>query len=224
VRYKSGEEQGSGYLVAPGGAGKRPAVIVIHEWWGLNDFARGKARAFAERGRVTLAVDLYRGQVATDADTAHQLMRGLPEDRALRDLRAAFAYLAGRKDVDPGRIGVVGWCMGGGLALALAAAEPRLAAAVIYYGRLITDPAQIARIKAPLLLNFAEQDKGISPESARAFAAAAEKAKVRVDLKIYHGAGHAFASSADPKVFRAEAAADADRRTDAFLEKTLRAR
>jgi carboxymethylenebutenolidase len=224
VTYKSGEESVSGFLAAPDGAGKKPALVVIHEWWGLNDFARGKARHFAANGYVTLAIDLYRGKSATDADTAHQLMRGLPEDRATRDLKAAVAYLAQRPDVDKARIGSVGWCMGGGYSLALAAAEPSLAAAVVYYGRLITDAPQIAGIKAKLLGSFGGDDKGIPPEDVKAFEASAKKAGLSVDFKVYPGAGHAFASAKDPKVFREADARDADARTDAFLAKALAAR
>ena len=79
---------------------------MIHDWWGLNDFAKGKADAFAKQGYVALAIDLYRGKVATDPDMAHQLMRGLPDDRAVRDMKAAVAYLHTRPDVDGARIGV----------------------------------------------------------------------------------------------------------------------
>src|SRR5438105_9928625 len=144
VSYPSGAETVSGYLATPEGAAKKPAIVLIQEWWGLNDFMKGKADAFAAQGYAALAVDLYRGKVATDADTAHQLMRGMPEDRALRDLKAAVAYLRSRPDVDGRKIGTVGWCMGGGWALNLAVAEPSLAGAVLYYGHLMTDDATIA--------------------------------------------------------------------------------
>jgi len=221
VTYSSGAERVSGYLAQPEAGGKRPALVVIHEWWGQNDWVREKARAFAAKGYVALAVDLYRGPAASDPDTAHQLMRGLPEDRAARDLEAAFAYLASRPDVDARRIGAVGWCMGGGYSLALALEEPRLAAAVVYYGRLATDAAAIRKIRAKLLGNFGEEDKGIPPDSVRAFEAQARKEGVSADFKIYPGAGHGFASSSDPAVFRPDAARDADARTDAFLAKAL---
>jgi carboxymethylenebutenolidase len=141
----------------------------------------------------------------------------LPEDRAARDLTAAFNYLAARPDVDPTRIGVIGWCMGGGYSLQEALQEPRLRAAVVYYGRLATDPAAIAKIKAPVLGNFGAEDKGISPESVEAFSATAKKVGVQLDAKVYPGAGHGFASSSDPKTYRTEAAKDADARTQAFL-------
>jgi carboxymethylenebutenolidase len=224
VAYRSGDEEVQGHLALPEGKGPFPGLVVIHEWWGQNAWAREKADAFAAKGYAALAVDLYRGQVADDPDTAHQLSRALPSDRAVRDLRAAFAYLAGRKDVDPKRIGVVGWCMGGGLALDLAGAEPRVAAAVVYYGRLPTEPATIAKLGAPVLGSFGAEDKGIPPDAVKAFEEKARKAGVKVDVKVYPGAGHAFASSPTGKAYVAEAARDADARTDAFLARTLKAR
>src|SRR5262249_15937003 len=140
VSYKSGPETVSGYLAAPEGPGKKPGLVVIQEWWGLNDFVKGKADAFTKQGYVALAVDLYRGKVTSDPSVAHQLMRGMPEDRAIRDLQAAVAYLKSRPDVDGKHIASIGWCMGGGYSLALALAEPTLSGTVIYYGPLVTAP------------------------------------------------------------------------------------
>ncbi len=222
VSYPSGSDTVSGYLATPDGPGKKPAVVVIHEWWGLNDFAKGKADDFAKQGYVALAVDLYRGKVASDPDMAHQLMRGLPDDRAVRDMKAAVAYLRSRPDVEGSKVGSVGWCMGGGLSLDLAVAEPTLAGTVIYYGHLMTEPATIAALKVPLLGNFGGQDQGIPPASVKEFEALAKKDGKSVDFKIYPDAGHAFASSKDPKVFRAEDAKDANARTDAFFAKVLK--
>ena len=209
-------------FAVPEGGGKKPAIVVIHEWWGLNDFVKGKADGFAKQGYVALAPDLYRGKVAEDGDTAHQLMRGMPNDRALRDMKAAVAFLRSRPDVDGAKIGVVGWCMGGGLALDLAVAEPTLAGAVMYYGHLMTDPATIAALKVPLLGNFGGKDQGIPVKDVEAVAAEAKKAGKSVDFKIYPEAGHAFASSKDPKVFRPADAKDADARTDAFFARVLK--
>ena len=93
VSFPSGSETISGYISAPDGPGKKPAVLVIHEWWGLNEWTKGKADGFAKQGYVALAVDLYREKVTDDPDTAHQLMRGMPNDRAVRDMKAAVAYL-----------------------------------------------------------------------------------------------------------------------------------
>lgn len=222
VSYRSGSETVSGYLASPAGGAKSPAIVVIQEWWGLNDFVKEKADRFAKQGYVAIAVDLYRGKVATDPDTAHQLMRGLPEDRAMRDLKAAVAYLRSRPDVDPKRIGAVGWCMGGGYSLQLGLADPTLAGAVIYYGHLVTEDATIRSLAVPLLGNFGGQDKGIPVQSVREFERKAKAAGKSVDFKVYPEAGHAFASSRDPKVFRAEDATDADTRTDAFFERVLK--
>lgn len=222
ISYPSGTEIVSGYLALPEGVGRKPAVIVIQEWWGLNDFIRGKADDFARRGYVALAVDLYRGKTATDPDTAHQLMRGLPEDRAIRDLTAAFDYLHSRDDVDGTRLGSVGWCMGGGYSLALALAQPKLAGAVIYYGRLVTDDEKIRSLAVPLLGHFGDLDKGIPAESVREFERKAKAAGKSVDFKIYPNAGHGFASSKDPAVFRSDDAQDADARTDGFFGKVLK--
>ncbi len=221
VSYPSGSEKVSAYLATPAGSGKHPALVVIHEWWGLNDWVKGKADEFAKQGYVALAVDLYRGKVAEDPDTAHQLMRGLPDDRALRDMKGAVAFLRSRPDVDTSKVASIGWCMGGGLSLDLAVAEPTLSGAVIFYGHLMTDPATIAALKVPLLGNFGGQDQGISPASVREFAAEARKDGKSVDFKIYPDAGHGFASSKDPKVYRTEDAKDANARTNAFLKKVL---
>jgi carboxymethylenebutenolidase len=220
VSFPSGTETASGYLALPDDAGRKPAIVVIQDWIGLGDFVKGKAVDFARKGYVALAVDLYRGKVATDDDTAHQLMRGLPEDRAMRDLQAAFDYLRSRNDVDPARIGSVGWCMGGGYSLALALAQPKLAGTVMYYGRLVTDDATIKSLAVPLLGNFGGQDKGIPPESVKAFEAKAKAAGKSIDFKIYPDAGHGFASSKG--AIREADAKDADARTDAFFEKVLK--
>jgi carboxymethylenebutenolidase len=222
VAFSSGSEQVSGYLAAPAGSGKRPAIVVIQEWWGLNDFIKAKADGFAGNGYVALAPDLYRGKVTDNPDTAHQLMRGMPEDRAMRDLQAAVAYLRTRPDVDGKRIAAIGWCMGGGYSLKLALAEPDLAGAVVNYGSLVTDDAKIAALKPPLLGNFGGKDQGISPESVKEFERKAKAASKQVDFKIYPEAGHGFASSKDPSVYRPEDAKDADTRADAFLANVVK--
>ena len=215
--------EGSGYLAVPAGAAKKPAIVVIPEWYGVNDWVRQQTDRLAKQGYVALAVDLYRGKVAATNDEAHELSRALPEDRANADVKAAFAYLASRKDVDAKRIGVIGWCMGGGYALALATNEPRLAAAVINYGRLVTDPATITKIHAPILGNFGAKDRGISVESVNAFDAALKAAKKNADLKIYPDAGHAFMNPNNKDGYRAESAADAQERIDRFFAAKLRA-
>jgi len=223
VSFKSGDETVSGFLASPEGKGPFPAVIVIHEWWGLNDWVKDQARTLAKEGYVALAVDLYRGKATADQGEAHQLMMSLPQDRGVRDLKAAFAHLAAQKDVNKGRIGVVGWCMGGRYSALLAVEEPTLAAGVIYYGALPTEPASIAKVKAPLLGNFGGEDKGPAPAQVKAFEEAAKKAGKSVDFKVYEGAGHAFANPNNPwNGYREAAAKDAWSRTAAFLAKYLK--
>ena len=215
----------SGYLALPaaGGEAKKPALIVIQEWWGVDDWLREQNKRFAGQGYVALAPDLYRGRLARSPEEAHELMRGLPEDRALADLKAAFAYLAARPDVDPNRIGVIGWCMGGGYALALATAEPRLKATVINYGRLVTDPGTINKINAPILGNFGGADRGIPAEDVKKFGAELTKYGKLGDIKIYDGAGHAFMNPNNKEGYNAAAAQDAWTRIDSFFGRTLRA-
>ncbi len=221
VSYKSGSDMVNGYLALPEGGGKLPALIVIHEWWGLNDWVKEQAQKYAGQGYVALAVDLYRGKVAANPDDAHILMRGLADDRGLRDLEAAFAYLSSRPDVDAGKIGSVGWCMGGGWSIKLAEDQPKLAACVVNYGSLPSDPAIIAKIHAPVQGNFGAEDQGIPPTDVRAFEAAMKAAGKPTDIKIYDGAGHAFQNPNNKQGYRAEAAADAAQRISAFFQKYL---
>ena len=213
----------TGYLSLPNGTkAGRPAIILIQEWWGLTDWLKQCAERYAAQGYVVLAPDLYRGKVANDADEAHQLMRGLPDDRAMGDMKAAFDYLATRGDVDPKRIAIVGWCMGGGYALAFGVEEPRLAALVINYGRLITDPGKVAKIKAPVQGNFGSIDKGIPSEDVLAFEKSLTEAGIANDFKIFEGAGHGFMNPNNSKGYNEAAAKSAWTRMDGFLAKHLR--
>jgi len=221
--YKSGEETVSGFLALPEGKGPFPAVVVIQEWWGLNDWVKDQARALAKEGYVALAVDLYRGKVAAKQEDAHQLMMGAPPDRILRDLKAALAFLRARKDVNKSRVGSVGWCMGGRWSLVLAVEDPDLAAVVAYYGAPPTEAESIAKIKAPILGNYGAEDKGPSPDQVRAFEGALKAAGKTIDVRIYDGAGHAFANVNNPwGGYREAAAKDAWARTTAFLAKYLK--
>jgi carboxymethylenebutenolidase len=222
VTYASGSETVSGILYTPQGKGPFPALVVIHEWWGLNDWVKEEASKLADQGYAALAIDLYRGKVATTPDEAHQIMRGVPEDRANRDLLAATAYLASLKNIDPKRIGSIGWCMGGGYSLDLAIADPKLKAAVINYGHLATDDATLKKIDAPILGIFGGQDKGITPADVNKFEAQMKAMGKTVDIHIFPDAGHAFENPGNKTGYRAEDAAEAWKLTTAFLEKYLK--
>jgi carboxymethylenebutenolidase len=224
VSYPSGSEMVHAFIYFPadsGGTVRHPAVIVIHEWWGLNDWVKEQAADLAAHGYVALAVDLYRGQVANDPDTAHQLSRGLPEDRGIRDLQAADTFLRASMHVDPNRIGAIGWCMGGGYALNFAVADPHLKAVVANYGPPPTDPASLAQIHAAILGNYGGLDKGITPDNVNTFAAEMKKIGKPIDVKIYPDAGHAFENPNNKTGYRAEDAADARSRYLHFFAREL---
>lgn len=222
VSYKSGDETVSGMLYTPAGKGPFPALIVIHEWWGLNDWVKEQAAKLAEQGYVALAVDLYRGKVADTPELAHELMRGVPEDRARRDLGAAFDFLAAQSSVKKDRIGSIGWCLGGGYSLDVALLEPALAADVIHYGHLATEPADLKKINAPILGIFGGQDRGIAVEDVKKFQQSMAQLGKKVEIKIYPDAGHGFENPNNKQGYRPDDASDAWKRTLDFLAATLR--
>ncbi len=221
VSYKSGDDTGQGVLYTPAGKGPFPAIVVIHEWWGLNDWVKEQASKLADQGYVALAVDLYRGKVADTPDLAHELMRGLAEDRAARDLRAAVTFLGAQSNVKKDRIGSIGWCMGGGYSLQAALLEPDLAATVINYGHLATEPENLKKINAPILGIFGGQDRGIPVDDVRKFEAALKQLGKKVEIVVYPDAGHAFENPDNKAGYRADDAADAWQRTVKFLAATL---
>jgi carboxymethylenebutenolidase len=222
VSYKSGDETVQGVLYTPAGKGPFPALVVIHEFWGLNDWVKEQASKLADQGYVALAVDLYRGKVATTPDMAHEIMRGVPEDRAKRDLHAAVEFLKSQPTVKKDRIGAIGWCMGGGYALDVALQEPDLAALVINYGHLATDPEALKKISAAILGIFGGQDRGITPDDVHKFEQQLKQLGKKVEIKIYDNAGHAFENPNNKDGYRAADAGDAWKRTVDFLAMTLK--
>jgi carboxymethylenebutenolidase len=222
VSYKSGDETVQGVLYTPAGKGPFPAIIVIHEWWGLNDWVKDQASKLADQGYEALAIDLYRGKVATTADMAHELMRGVPEDRAKRDLHAAFEFLQSQANVKKDRIAAIGWCMGGGYSLDVALQEPTLAADVINYGHLATAAEALKKINAPILGLFGGEDQGIPSADVKKFGETLDKMGKKVEVKIYDDAGHAFENPNNKTGYRPDDAADAWKRTADFLAANLK--
>ena len=214
-----------GYLARPADHKAHPAVIVIQEWWGLNDWIKLQARKLAEQGYVALAPDLYHGQVAEQPQDAMRLVRAFDRQRGLAELQAAYAKLHQDRGVQPDRIGVIGWCFGGGLAARLAAQQPGLKAVVIYYGDIPSDAATVARITSPVLGNFGGADRSVTPARVHQFAASMQAAGHPADIKIYPGMPHAFAGSHDTSLLqnpeRNADVADAWRRTLAFFRQHL---
>lgn len=227
VTYKSGDETVHGILYTPEGKGPFPGIVVIHEYWGLNDWVKEQASKLADQGYVTLAIDLYRGKVATTPNEAHEFMGGVPLDRAKRDLEAAFNFLASQPNAQKDRIGAIGWCMGGGYALGLALEEPKLAADVINYGvfdyaSLAKDQATLKKINAPILGIFGAQDRGIPADDVRKFAEQLDKLGKTGTLTVYPDAGHAFENPNNKDGYRPKDAQDAWDKTVAFFASTLK--
>jgi len=217
VRGETIEYQGGqGYLARPAGEA-RAGLIVIHEWWGLNDNIREMTNRLAAEGYLALAVDLYEGRVAADAGQARELMSAAmgDADRVDEHLRGAFRWL--REEGGVGQVGSIGWCLGGALSLRTAIMLPEeLDAAVIYYGRLVTDPAQLAPLRMPILGIFGGQDRGIPVESVLEFETMLQTLGKTAEIVVYEGADHAFANPSGTR-YEPEAAADAWRRTLEFL-------
>lgn len=222
VSYRSGDETVHGVLYLPQGKGPFPALVVVHEWWGLNDWVKQQASNLAHQGYASLAIDLYRGKVATTPDAAHEIMRGVPEDRANRDLLAATAYLRTLTTVDPKRMGSIGWCMGGGYAFDLAVLDPKLKVAVVNYGHLAADDATLKKIHASILGIFGGKDQGIPVDDIDKFESQMKALDKKVEIHIFPNAGHAFENLNNQKGYRQEDATKAWKYTVDFLAKNLK--
>jgi carboxymethylenebutenolidase len=195
-------------------------VILIHEWWGLNDNIETMARRFAEQGYVALAVDLYGGEVADDPERARELTQSVEEGPALDNLRQARRYLA--EEQRSPRVGVVGWCFGGAWSLQTALAEPdQLDAAVVYYGRLVTERDRLSELDTPLLGIFGGEDSSIPVDDVRRFESTLEELGKDAEIHLYEGAGHAFANPSGER-YVPEAAEDAWEKTLVFLAEHLK--
>lgn len=195
------------YLSLPDGAtGPVPGIVVIHEWWGLNDHIKHWADRLAALGYAAVAVDLYGGTVATTPDEAMATMKAVNPEEARRVLGAALDLLAADPRIQAPTQAVIGWCFGGGWSLQTALDRPGLDAAVIYYGQLETDPAVLAKIDARVLGIFATRDKGIPNEAVDRFEAGLKEAGVEASIHRYD-AEHAFANPSGARYDQAAAAA-----------------
>jgi carboxymethylenebutenolidase len=202
--------------------GPLPGLIVIQEWWGLNDNIRAMTRRLAGEGYVALAVDLYEGNLADTPDAAMAEMQAAMKDpaRLAENLRQAREFLR-RKDTT--RVGVVGWCFGGGWSLQTALDRGEdIDAAVVYYGRTIADPAELSKLHAPLLGLFGGRDEGIPIAGVRAMEAELAKLGKDATIVVYEDADHAFANPSGTR-YQAAAAEDAWKRTREFFERHLKA-
>lgn len=204
----------SGEIKEPKGKERVPAVLVIQEWWGLNDHIRSLLDRFAEAGFLALAPDLYHGTVATDPEEAGKLMNALDWPRALEEIDGAASYLEGHPRSN-GKVGIVGFCMGGALTFAAAAHTPTFAAAVPFYG--VPKEADWSKVKAPVLAHFCKTDQWATPEAAEKIKEAIEGQGGSMRLEIY-AAEHAFMNDTRPDVYAPKEAALAWERTIEFLK------
>jgi carboxymethylenebutenolidase len=212
-----------GYLARPKSAkGPLPGILVVHEWWGLNDNIRQMAKRLAGEGYTALAVDLYGGEVASTPDKATELMKATLANTAQgeENVRQAYSFLE-TKQKSP-KIGVIGWCFGGGWSLQTALLLPdKIDATVIYYGRLETDKAKLGKLSMPVIGFFGGKDQGITVASVQAFEAALKELGKSVEAHVYDDANHAFANPSGGN-YNEAAAKDAWQRTVAFLAKNLK--
>jgi carboxymethylenebutenolidase len=220
IQLTSNGDRVAGYLAEPA-SGHGPAVVVLQEWWGLVDHIKDVADRFAAEGFVALAPDLYRGQSAASPDAAGRLMMALDIDRAVRDVRAAVDYLLILPAVTSSRVGVIGFCMGGQLALATACADARIGACADFYGVHPSVKLELGDLEAPVLGVFAENDTFVTPEVARKLAGDLRSARKQVDLWIVPGVTHAFFNDTRPDVYDVGAAAEAWSRTLTFFRASL---
>jgi len=212
---------GKAYLSLPANAKPPlPAVVVIHEWWGLNDHIKHWADRLAADGYAALAVDLYDGKIATTSEQAMEYIKGVDQKRANEIMLAAAEFLAKDARVQAKKRGCIGWCFGGGQSLQLALAAPGLNACVMYYGRPVTDPAALKAMKAPLLGVFGNLDQAFPPALIDEFDKALTTAGVKHQILRYD-AVHAFANPSNAK-YDQKSAADAWTHVQAFFAENLK--
>lgn len=211
-----------GFMAWPARGGRFPGVVMIHEWWGLNDNIKQAAQRLAGEGYRVLAVDLYGGRVASTPQEARDYMQEVTSHtgRAVSNLRSAAEFLKNRQRV--AKVGVVGWCFGGAWALQSALIMPEhVDATVMFYGRPVTDRDRLASLDAPLLGLFGAEDRSIPVEQVREMESTLKELGKPVEVHVYQGAAHAFANPSG-QAYKAEAADDAWNRTLAFFGQHLK--
>ena len=220
VRMDQDGTEVSGFLAQPVTEGNYPGIVIIHEWWGLNDQVKSMADILAREGYVVLAVDLFEGNVATTIEGAQANLRDNPNEETLPRMQAALEYLRDLPNVDRDRMASLGWCYGGGQSFQLGINED-LKAIVIYYGRISTDEADLAELQEPMLGIFGAEDASIPVEDVREFERILKEQGTSADIYVYEGAGHAFANPTNTQAFREEQAIDAWNKTLDFLRLNL---
>ncbi len=219
VQFSTNGGTTSGYLATPA-SGKGPGVLVIQEWWGLVQHIKSVCDRFAAEGFTALAPDMYHGQTANEPDGAGKLFMALNIARAEKDLRGAAIYLLSQSSTK--KVGAVGFCMGGQLALYAATLNPSVGACVNFYGIHPNVKPDYSKLSGPVLGFFGEKDQSVKPSTARAVDAAIKGAGKPSEIHIYPNADHAFFNDERPDAYNKAAADDAWRRTLAFFRQHLK--
>lgn len=225
VQYPSGNVTVRAFVAAPQTKDKRPAIIIVQEWWGLTDHIKDIAKRYAAEGYVAIAPDLYSrlgNALTTDAGEAGKLMNALQQEDGLKDLNATVAYLKSVPEVEASRIGVTGFCMGGSYALMLPCVNPEIKAAVPFYGQVPNPDTPLQKLACPVLYIYGEDDGWITKADVQRLATALKKYQKVGEIKTYPGAPHAFFRDVDQTVYRPEAAKDAWARALTFFKLHLK--
>ena len=209
---------GTGFLAKPEGDGGYPGVVMIHEWWGLNEDIKRMAQTLASHGYVVLAVDLY-GDTATTPEEARLLVTNYTVQDGIKSMNDAVDHLVEKHGVQS--VGSIGWCFGGAQSLQLAMNNPKMNATVIYYGAVTSDTERLAGITWPVLGIFAEMDAGITVQSVNEFEEALDRLEIQNDIHIFEGVDHAFANPSGER-YAPEQAMQAWDLTLGFFEENLR--
>jgi carboxymethylenebutenolidase len=222
VRFPFAGGETDGYLALPE-SGSGPGVVVIQEWWGLVDHIKDVCDRFAKEGFVALAPDLYHGKSTKSPDEAGKLMMALRIDEAEKNLSAATDYLLQHDSTTGRKIGVVGFCMGGALALYTATKDPNIGACVVFYGGHPNVKPDLPNLHAPVLGIYAGKDGFVTPVLVRELEQKLKALGKQIEVVIYPNTDHAFFNDSRPEVYNAEASADAWQRTLEFLREHLSA-
>jgi carboxymethylenebutenolidase len=196
VEFKSNGDTATGYLAEPE-SGKGPAIVVLQEWWGLDDHIRSVVDRFASEGFVALAPDLYHGETTDQPDEAEQKMMAMNMDEAEKEMRGAVDYLSEHESYDGSGIGSVGFCLGGGLAVWAATVNPKVDAVVTYYYVMPHGKPDFSKVDAPVLGHFGTGDDFVPVDDAKALEKELNDAGAEADFEFYEGAGHAFFNDTD---------------------------
>jgi len=221
VSFATNGDQADGFLARPSGSGPFPGVVVVQEWWGINDHIKDIAQRFAREGFAALAPDLYHGQVTKEPGEAQKLMMSLQMEDASREVSRAVDYLASQPFTAGRGIGAIGFCMGGGLALLAACDNPKIGAVGNFYGTNPSPIEKVANLRGPVFAAFAENDAFANQSMREALERAMQEHGKQFDTKVYPGTEHAFFNDTRPEVYNKAAAEDAWQRVLKLLKEGL---